>query len=225
MPKMTLLKSQKNEIFKIVRAVGLVPFNVKWAEATSRFTDNLKVSRLSYVGSEFFYMFDFRDEKYATTFSPGQNKLVDQRIPGSWPLQRLGVSSWLEFLEREISEPDLWGQISKYQLPEKVEVEAEMGNDPFTVPEAETIASALSEIRSYIQKNVSLSKEHSDVANERMNYLEDALKRQGRRDWVHTCIGVFVTLATTLAFNPEQTKAIWSLLKNALSGLVQLLPG
>jgi hypothetical protein len=62
------------------------------------------------------------------------------------------------------------------------------------------------------------------LIGEKLDYLLAAAKRQGRKDWLHTSIGVIFTLATALAFSPEQAKTIWNILKVALSGIIQLLP-
>ena len=56
-----------------------------------------------------------------------------------------------------------------------------------------------------------------------LTHLVAAAKRQGRRDWLHTCIGVIVTIATAVGLAPNEVRAIWAIVKTSLSGIVPLI--
>ncbi len=94
------------------------------------------------------------------------------------------------------------------------------------VQQFEQIQTGITQIKQFLLTNTQASNDQKqiDLINLKMDYLINAAKRQGRIDWLHTCVGVIVTLSTSLALAPEQTKAIWAILKEALIGIVLLLP-
>ena len=150
--------------------------------------------------------------------------LLDKRYPGSWEYQRRYVREWLSYLRREIDQPDLWAEISKYRLPPESELGPDVPNEPFTAYQVEQILSGLNQVRAYLEEQGLATEEQKLFVNERLNYLEDAAKRQGRKDVIHTCIGVFFTIITALALAPEQAKTMWYLIRDAIAGIIQFLP-
>jgi hypothetical protein len=75
-----------------------------------------------------------------------------------------------------------------------------------------------------LQENLRPDEAQNQTINEKLDYLIDAAKRQGRKDWLHTCIGVFVGLAANLALQPDQANHMWHIIKSAISGIVHFLP-
>ncbi len=225
MNKQILLKSQKNEVFQLIKNAGLDPFNFAWQEETSKFDSSL-VDCLKYQQTGFFFKFDYRErQKHFSTISPGKETLVQDLYPGSWPYQLNNVAEWLSYLKREIEEPDLWQEMSKYQISSAIPIGADTENTPFTVYQFEKIEKAIQQIRSYVIETSQLEQSHRDLVDEKLDYLIGAAKRQGRTDWVHTCIGIIVTIAVAVSLSPEQVNDIWSILKEAVSGIIKLLPG
>lgn len=224
MNQLILLKSQKNEILELIKEVGLDPFNFEWSVVSSSMTHELQVSRIDYVVSGFFYTFDIHKGNHYAIYSPGKEMLLGKQYPGSWEYQRQYVRNWLSYLRREIDQPNLWAEILKYQLPPGSELGPDISNEPFAAYQVEKILSGLNQVRAYLEEQGLASEEQKRFVNERLNYLADAAKRQGRKDWIYTCIGVLVTIATALALAPEQAKTLWYLIRDAIAGIIQFLP-
>jgi len=100
----------------------------------------------------------------------------------------------------------------------------ETSNEPFTEDDTARILSGLQQLKAYLTELTSWSAEQTTLVNEKLEYLQDALKRQGRRDWIHTARGVVVTIVVALALNAEQAHIIWNLLGNAIHGIFGYLP-
>ena len=223
-----LLRSQRNSVLQLVKNLELDPFNFRWSEKPSMLMvidgSNAVVSRLSYNDTDFYFQFDFKDGMHYAIFSPGRETLVEEQFAGSWHVQLSSVHNWLNYLKREIEQPDLWDELAKYQLPPGEQINKQIGNEPFTAQQVDQIAENLKKLHVYLEDEFHLDIEQKAVVNEKMDYLMEASRRQGRKDWLHTSIGVMFTLAMFLAASPEQTKMIWSILKAAVSGVIQLLP-
>jgi len=223
MDQSLILRSQKNEVLELVKISRLDPFNFKWARCVSRKTHDLIMSRLNYHDTEFFFEFDFDHKSHWATFSPGVDQVINSTNTVGWKAQLHAVEVWLVCLMREVNEPDLWEQMSRYQLPSGDRPSPEATNDPFTAQQVERIAEAVNKVRGYLESEVRLEAEQRHFVNEHLDYLVDAAKRQGKRDWFHTCIGVIITISTGLALAPEKSRAIWGIIRESITGVIQLL--
>jgi len=108
MQMLTILKSQQNEVLKLIQGFKLDLARFKWSVEPSVATKDLAVSRLSYRGTEFFFQFGYKERKEFAILSPDTDKLVDLQYPGSWDSQKRYCLIWLGYLQREMNEPDLW---------------------------------------------------------------------------------------------------------------------
>ncbi|HEA69830.1 MAG TPA: hypothetical protein ENI07_23915 [Desulfobacterales bacterium] len=228
MDEYTLMTSQKNEILELIRGTTLDPFNFKWSDEDSKFLveDNrfVIVSKLSYEDSPYYFIFDLSNQGHYSLFSPGEDRPHDRQNPGSWLIQKGFVMQWLGYLEREMRQPDLWDDIVKQKIAYDQKVSPDTANEPFLVSQAEQIAEGIEKIREYLLDAFQDDSSSKELINEKLDYLIDGSKRQGRIDWFHTCMGVLGGIATALAMSPDQTKNMWVLLKSAVSGILKLLP-
>lgn len=224
MVEIPFLTSQKNEIFNLIKWLRFNPSNFKWLEVRSVHDPKIEVYRLKFAATEFFFQFDVdKGERYCV-YSPGEDKIINVRASTSWDGQKQCFRDWLTYLRRELQEPDLWEELSKYQLRPDSELEPDIPNDPFSPKQIEQILSGLNKIKQYIKEEVKASKEQFKSVSDRIDYLGEALRRQGRRDWMNICIGVFIQIVVQLALSPEQTKSLWSLVKSAVEGIIKFLP-
>ncbi len=223
MSEYLLLKSQKNEKFKLNKNEGSDPANFIWTEIDSFWLGGEEVNKIEYIDSDFFFKFDFRLNENYCSYSPGEARKVDEKYPGSWEGIKDYVSNWLSYLRREIDQPDFWADIAKYQIPVDSEIKGDVANEPFTAYQAEQIIESLNNVRAFLHENELVSEEHQTFVKDKLNYLEEAVKRQGRLDWIHTCIGGITTIAVALALSPEQVNTIWGFIKSTIAGLSKLL--
>jgi len=224
MPIIDIMQSQKNQVLQIIKKMELDPFDFEWGKCSSEFGQQVTRPCLKYKDTKFFFIFDtyLEGEPYAI-YSPGKEKIIDKEFPGSWDGQLKNVWNWLHYLKREINEPDYWAQLSKFQLRGAVSLAPEVENLPFTVQEVKQVTSGVNRIREYLKTEfVGIESDHK-LINEKLDYLIDAVNRQGRKDWIHTCIGVLVTVGTAIGLKPEQFSRMFQLLKEAVSGVVRLL--
>lgn len=223
-----LMRSQKNEILELIKATTLDPYNFSWSTEQSRLSNSegipSAVSKINYNNSRYYFVFDFHKNEHRSFFSPGEEKLREQQFPGSWKNQLYYVKNWLAYLEREVFQPDMWEDLETHRISYGEKISPDTGNEPFTIAQVEQIVRGIESIRSYLLDEFKDSSDAEELINQKLNYLVGASKRQGRQDWFHTCIGVFVGIATALAMSPDQSKHIWALLKNAVSGILKLIP-
>lgn len=90
-----LLKSQRNEIFKIIQEYGLEPANFSWGkEKYRRGSKNIitsdradvvpSVQKLIYKGRQFYFQFELIEGEYFCKFTPGREKLFEQQSSSAW---------------------------------------------------------------------------------------------------------------------------------------------
>ena len=218
----SLLKSQRNQVLELIKSMGMDPFNFTWSTTDSCKEIETSVPLLEYGDGEYYFQFDmWGDDKYSA-YSPGQDGIDETKLPGDWDGQLNNVAIWLGCLKREVEEPDLWSDLEKYRIEEDKDVLSHVINEPFTANQAEQIQIGLLKVRSHLEQFTKDNKSQSDFVNSQLEYLADAAKRQGKRDWLHTSIGVIMTITTALALAPDEAKNIWNILKATIGGIVQL---
>jgi hypothetical protein len=225
---MLLMKSQKNDVFELIQKSELDPFNFEWT--TDSFRDEslaqyITVDKIVYKNSDYFFIFGFVGNEHYAFFSPGDTTMIQEAYTGTWMIQKQWFRNWLIYLKREIHSPDLWQELSRYELSKGDRISDETTNAPFTVYQAEQIIDGINKLRFHIEEQFSLNEYENKLVNDKLDYLIDAAKRQGRMDWIHTAIGVTFTLAASLNMSPDQANTIWSFIKNAVSGVIQFLTG
>jgi len=221
---LTLRTGWKNELLDCVQEAGLSPLDFRWEEESSDQPNyNYKVSVLSHCTSKFYFKFDrSKTGGFIVKFSPGKYQL-EGREGGirNWAEAVVWFSNWLTYLKGEIA-PDLWQQLQEYSPNESLVDTERISNTPFTYLEVERILSGLDRIQDEIESGFSLQEEELAFVERQIEYLKDGAKRQGRKDWVHTSIGVVATIAVGLALSPEKTKLLWQFFRSCVAGLLQL---
>lgn len=204
----TLLKSHANDVLMTIQAAGLDPSDFEWSRRKST-SGNSTVSVLLYHPTGAYYVFDLKDN--CAECSPGMDTTIERFTAGSWSLQLSYVDTWLRSVKREAKEPDLWAAI----LQEKILVLAATspkGRDaPFSAKERRYVSSQLKNLKRHLSTTQNLSNSQMRFITARLNYLEEAAQRQGRRDWIHTAIGVLFTIAVGVALAPDSARELFRL--------------
>jgi hypothetical protein len=224
MKQFALLKSQKNEVFKLIDEIGFNPSDFKWLDVTSKKMADTIVTKIEYTNSQYYFQFDTLMDHHYAIFSPGRDKHIEEENTGSWEFQKKTMTRWLLYLEREISQSDLWENISSYKPLIDIILANDLSNEPFNNQQITQIVSGLNQTRLYIEEHELATVDQMVIVNEKLDYLINAVQRQGKRDWIYTLIGVFVTIGTALALAPEKAKALWIFIKNAIISGILLLP-
>lgn len=215
---MILLKSQKNELFDQILEVGLSPSQFDFEETVSDFLARDMVTVLRFKNSNYYFKFDFRDSQHYSTFSPGNDKLIQQEYPGDWSHQRECVSQWLGSLKREVELPDKWGQIfdSAKQIGA---VGVDQENTPFTFVEVQEIQGAAERAKHNISQ-LTLQEDQFKLLCQKLDYVADKAKTLGRIDWKNLFIGTIVATTVQIALPPETARSLWMLVREAFQKIL-----
>lgn len=211
-----LLNSHKNEIFEVIQQSGLNPSDFKWVGIISKFPPNTKVSKLIHQPTEHYFIFDLKNNKHWAEYSPGKETWTETQYPGSWEFQKSYVMGWLDCLKKE-SMPDLWEAISKENILD--ESRFSDNDSPFNPEEKEQISKRLYEIERHLISTQNLSEEHEEVVRARLNYLEESSKRQNRRDWLHTMIGVFFTIIVGIGMSSSAANELFNFASHSFNNI------
>jgi hypothetical protein len=219
-----VLTSQKNDTLECIREAGLNPLSFEWGEAKTNYPlEDYTVSILRHLGSDFYFKFDRALEgHYMPRFFPGQDRSFEvSESKKKWNDVLDDLAGRLSCLKREFA-PDLWGQLKDFAPDETFIGTAEISNAPFSDSEAENVIKSLDKLQAQIEENFKLQGDQLAFVSRQIEYLKDAAKRQGRKDWVHTSIGVIVTIATFLALSPEKAKLLWDLIRSCFAPILPL---
>lgn len=214
-----ILKSQKNDVLSAIQKVGLDVSQFQWVECPSLITPNLMVSKLIHTATGYYFMFDFRNSRHWSKFSPAVESSEGLEYPGAWMEQMGYVYTWLRCLRTELDTSDLWAAITKERTLFEIASAQDTANMIFSINEQEYIATQLEEIRRYLVKMLEPSREHVQFVTTSLNYLIDASKRQGRKDWYYQAIGVLFTLADGVCLAPDQARELLRLAGQSLDTL------
>lgn len=220
-----LLKSQKNEVFKILQKSGLEPAHFSWADIDLTPSVAIVVPRLNYLDGKYYFQFMVYEEstKHYCKFSPGSEHLVEGFQSTAWIEQTTHFRSWIHNLQREIEATDLWAEMEKYRISVSLALPEQVQNDPIPAYEAEEIANKLQELADKIDEQFDLDTEQNQFVRSKLDYLAEAAKRQRSMDWVHTSIGVCVTIAMSLTLAPDKAGELWQLMKSLVGPFLHLI--
>ena len=216
-----LLKSQKNETFNLIRDEGLEPIHFSWQRVQ---LDLFIISRLNYQDEICFFEFrNYSSKQFDCIFTPGEFRLKQNVSAKSWQGQKIMVSTWLKCLKREITAPDFWKEIEKYQSTLMLAPSEELVNDPIPAFEADEMHDRLSLLADKIEKKFQLQEEDSKFVRQKLTYLSDEARKQPRRNWENMVIGVMMSIVFKLALDTEQAQSFFALVKECLGKLIHLI--
>jgi hypothetical protein len=224
-----LLQSQTNDVFIAVKAFGFDPSTFAWELRKSASGSGAVISALIHKPSDYWFRFDMGDEGHLCQFSPGDDTIEESNYPGNWRMQLDYVHNWLSYLKRETQSPDLWAMLSEGNtLSAAASLEVSGENTPFTASERTRIEASLGEIRSLLIASESVTTEKLAEIDAKLEYLEHASERLGRKDWLNVAFSVVTNIILTAAASPENARNILHVAGTVLSwvlGGTPLLPG
>ena len=223
MRKQLIMKSQKNQIFQLIKDTKLNPSEFEWIECNSEMVPDLRVSKLIHRPTGFYCMFDLRSISLWTEYSPGHEATIERKESYSWGSQLVHVQIWLVSLSRELKAPDLWGAISQETKLAEAASSPDMTNEPFTLEEQKYISTQLSEIKKYLIETQSLSRKHAEFVGKRFDYLEKAGKRLGRQDWITALIGILFTIVVQIGLDSNAARELFRFVADNLRQLLRAI--
>src|SRR5439155_3642540 len=228
MSDLTLLNTQKQQIFDLIKKAGLDPFHFEWGVEPIYRAGQLQ-HRYSIIRSKLKPDFSFTfPPGMAGAYNPisspgrGQRKSALGNLP--WEGCLIPVQQWALMVEQELKTPAPWAALPKLATTADLVVSPATVNTPFSYRDVEQIRSGLAEIRDLFLNTSRHSAENDAIIRTQLEGLEKASQQMGRRDWVNLAIGTVITLALQVAAPPETVKAAFEILKRILVGMVDLLP-
>jgi hypothetical protein len=181
--------------------------------------DGFACTALIHKPTGYYFVFDdSANFPYCSTYSPGANMPEDDTSNDTWDEQAKDVQVWLDRVKHETAEPDLWEAIRTEQgFAAAADSEP---NSNFAADERARLLAATAEVRQF-SSHVGLSADQFDNLSRRLDYLDGAVVRLGKRDWLYSAAGVFYSFLLTV----EQDKAIaiWQFFGQRIASAIGLL--
>src|SRR5512142_2271751 len=126
--KFTLLRSQRSQVFELLREAGLEPAEFSWVK--EEIAGGIVVSRLNHRDGTHYFQFSSHELNAWCVACPGRYRSMDYEYPKDWQEQEGVFRNWAAYLKREIGIPDPWGRLAKYQAVLGVEPPDNVVNEP-----------------------------------------------------------------------------------------------
>ena len=143
---------------------------------------------------------------------------------GPWSFIPDQVRLWVRALIKELNTPDPWKALPGYADVADLRIAPNVANTQFTFFETEKIAKAINEVRRILLQHVRGSQSHEQLVHAELASLVESSKNMGRKDWFSLAIGSIVQIALAIALPPEVTRQVFEVMREALRGIVHLLP-
>lgn len=92
-------------------------------------------------------------------------------------------------------------------------------NSPFNPEELQRVRESLESLKSQIQRDAFLAPEQFDLLSRKIDEIQSASERMGRKDWINYVAGSLTSLCFTAAFAPEVTRKIFTAANAAFTWL------
>jgi hypothetical protein len=169
--------------------------------------------------------------QYSIKWVVGEEKSV------RWAAEKPGivVARWLETLRADIETPDLWEELGVEPEPaveDGMSGQSEMSsllrdqiNTPFSAAERDQIGRWIEQVRREARAQYELSDRHMRLLEAKLTYIEGALGRTGRLDWLNLTIGALCGALAGDVLTPHIASGILRTLASAIGHLFgQALP-
>ncbi len=125
----------------------------------------------------------------------------------------------------KINGNELWNNMISGNSKKPFELDDIDNNDLFSKEDKENIKRSLNELHKTVLSEFGKNETEKNIINDKLDYIIESLNRQGKKDWMHTSIGVFATLASSLCLSGEQTAMFWQMIKELFGVPIKLLMG
>jgi hypothetical protein len=221
-----LLRSQRKEVYDTLARVGIADHlpQFQWSQETD---GTFQYSILSTESDTRKYYFKFpRDfNMWHPEYFPGAENLVTTVPVFTWLDVLESVTLWAKRLAEELLVADPWEDLAALRAGFLPPTDQMTSNDSFTMREASIINEKLRHLEQQIASEFARNDDDLAVIKSKLEYLIGAMDRQGKKDWLHTSIGVFATMAMSIGVSAANADTFWKIVKGALDMPVQMLIG
>jgi hypothetical protein len=156
----------------------------------------------------------------------GTKYIFDTGIDLTYEIQLYDFTSFFSrprLLIISYKQSELWDKLPETQNSFSFNIGMDENNDPISEDDQTVLNEKINLLRITMVDNHASNTEQQNIINEKLDYIIEAMKRQGRIDWVHTSIGVLATIAVSLCLSLEQAKDYWQTIKDILGSPFKLL--
>src|SRR5436190_19898218 len=98
-----LLRTQQDEISRLITASGLEPLDFDLATVPSHFSDNVRISTLTHRKTGSYFEFDQHSRGgFFIRFSPGENEPTSNEYSGQWSYVLQHFTKWVLAVKDEL---------------------------------------------------------------------------------------------------------------------------
>ena len=214
-----LLKTQRNEVFEVIKHVELDPSSFYW-EARAAKSESYEI--LNFKDHFSYFGFLIIKKNFRWEYRPGEVYEIETGGDRStdWSDILVSVYKWLTNIKNEIDEPDLWANLANTSDSLWDSTNPINENSHFSDSEQLIIQGGIKEIRSFILKTNTTDEEMRLVGN-KLDYLIESSKKVGRKDWILMLTGTLLSIATSLALGPATVKSLSDIVGNVFRELYQ----
>jgi hypothetical protein len=223
MTERILLRAQINDVLMTIKELGLKPEDFRWAKEKSYRVEGLKVWKIVHLPTGYYFIFDFSNElawpRYSVMF-PNKEGSIFADTHSAWTTQLILFRSWVTIVKNDIDIPDPWDIFSDKEGVFETSFEIESGNELFNQEEQNAISEKLQEIRDKFRGNKDINAEHMKIIEDRLQYLDEASKRLGRKDWLNAAIGVSFGVVTQMGISSHLAQEIFKFLVGTFANIL-----
>jgi hypothetical protein len=141
----------------------------------------------------------------------------------SWLTLPPRIDHWLEDVKRDLETPDLWAELQREaQLLGDAISDDVIENTPFTADEQNQVAARLQALAEHVRRAYPLSAAQMRALDAKLDYLVDAARRLGRKDWLNVCLGAILAYILAASLPPEAARDMLLGLAQAIGHLCGL---
>lgn len=207
MKTVQLLRGQANDVYRAISDENLLPTDFEWQTKQCHYDNEVVVSVLLHVPTQYCFVFDVFQKERICWCSPhaGFRDLSFAGKPPDWPATLEKVRAWLDAVAAEHFEPDLWSTNTDERALIAQHFK-EAGNSPFSPAEQARISAAVHELKQFLVSTGEYSESQLQFIEHRLAHLEESSKRLGRKDWITLAMGTLTNIVVGVALAPEAAR-------------------
>jgi len=160
---------------------------------------------------------------HAFPFGDGGSPFKGYKL--NWQELLSKIKIWARSVSLEFDEPDLWAELSHIKSGFSFDTGGVDSNEPISAREAVEIRLKLDVLQQKMIPQYGNSEGTRKIINEKFVYLTECIERQGKKDWIHTLIGVLASLAISIGVSAANSDSYWFLIQETLGQPIKLLLG
>jgi hypothetical protein len=228
-PENLLLRSQVNELIKLAAGSGVPPAAIEFSRDLAKPVLYVQMPlRLAVRGTEFFFEIDYDPGKrggrqYKASRFPAGSPRTEVDLTPFWSTVVEYFGYWLRTVGRELGEPEPWLLLTGADALLAGVPLAQAAAETFDDRELGELRKFLGTVREFVASEGRATPSQLSEIDERLAYLEEQARKQDKRAWAFTAIGVVVTIAVGSLLSPEQAHKLFGLTAEFLRGVLTKL--